>query len=448
MCSVPSQQAINISDRAYFQAAQKTSGIVVGSYTEGRVTGGAGLPIALALDGDSAWSGGVAIAALDLGWLGDRLRERELAKNGALTIADGAGRILAREPMPEQFVGTLIPDAFQHLVRAASPGSMELTSQDGTHRVIGYYPASDFTNGLYISAGLSTADAYVDIDRASFRGALIALAGIAVALAIARSTTQAFVSAPFRRIVGTLDAWRRNDLSARTRMTAKSGEMGRVGQAVDDFMDELVANRARQAQSDRQRDLLQQELDHRVKNLLATVGVVARQSFRGSSAGDEVRKFTERLQAMGSAHGLLMQERWQSASIRELVETAIAPFLNPARPQFIVEGPDWVVEARIAVSLAMAIHELCTNAAKYGALSTDRGQVDIAWEITGEADTRALTLVWTEFGRPGCGPSDRPRLRLADDRGGPGQPNLGHRAHGFPPYGRDLQHEHLHRGEC
>lgn len=132
-------------------------------------------------------------------------------------------------------------------------------------------------------------------------------------------------------------------------------------------MDELVAARQLRQKDEERRNVLMRELDHRVKNLLATVQAVARQSFK-STAPDKaaLETFNQRLAAMGEAHALLMKDDWQSATLHDVVRTAIRPFDTAEPSRFSVEGPALIMNSRAALSLGMALHELCTNAVKYG----------------------------------------------------------------------------------
>jgi hypothetical protein len=170
---------MSFADRPYFREAVESGGFVVGEFTEARVSGGPVLPVALALRDGGGRVTGVLAAALDLRWLSRHLGERALPKGGSLTVADRDGVILAREPLPERFVGTRIPDAFRHLVDAPEPGTLELTSQDGTRRVIGYVPASIPPRNVYVSTGLSASEAFADVDRATSRGVAISAAALA-----------------------------------------------------------------------------------------------------------------------------------------------------------------------------------------------------------------------------------------------------------------------------
>ena len=149
--------------------------------------------------------------------------------------------------------------------------------------------------------------------------------------------------------------------------------------------------------------LLINELNHRVKNSLAIVQGLAQQTFKGDAASQAARQgFEGRLSALAAAHDLLTLEAWQSASLRRIVEDVIAPYCGD-RERFLVNGPDIALPPKVAVSLALGLHELCTNAAKYGALSTPEGGVRVGWS----ADNGRLHLEWRERGGPPVEPPAR-----------------------------------------
>jgi len=145
--------------------------------------------------------------------------------------------------------------------------------------------------------------------------------------------------------------------------------------------------------------LLIEELNHRVKNTLAVLQSITTQTFRSASRAER-EKFEGRLGALAEAHNLLSQEKWQSAELREVIARVLQPYLlnNPERVRMF--GPRVPLSPRLAVVLAMILHEIATNAAKYGALSNDTGTVALDWEIIEESDGRKLRLVWTEAGGP------------------------------------------------
>ena len=157
----------------------------------------------------------------------------------------------------------------------------------------------------------------------------------------------------------------------------------------------------RRRAEERQR-LLVNELNHRVKNTLALVQGLALQSFReGRDPGEARSAFQERLTALAAAHDLLTRESWEGATLSQLAEEAIGHH-NAQERRITFGGPDIVLSPKAAVSLVMALHELGTNAAKYGALSTPEGRVRIAWDVAGGD---RLALEWRERGGP---PVERP----------------------------------------
>ena len=149
-------------------------------------------------------------------------------------------------------------------------------------------------------------------------------------------------------------------------------------------------------------NLLINELNHRVKNTLAIVQGLAMQSFRQVANSEEARKtFDARLTALAGAHNLLTEQNWSNASLVETIRTSIAATAGAAVERVTLSGPDMVLEPQAAVSLAMIVHELTTNAIKYGALSNSVGTVSVEWDVRAEAD---LNLIWTERGGPAVSP--------------------------------------------
>lgn len=393
-CTSKPSTVTDFSDRSYFHEAVEKQDLVVGTYIIDRITKRAALPLSLPVtEGGSIKR--VIVAFVDLEWLGAWVREREFFGGNALTIADRNGVILAREPYPERFVGTRIPDEYQHLVRGTTPGTLEMTGQDGMRRIIGYYPARDT---FYVSAGLSVDGGLEQVSKVTRFGlAVIALAIVGPFFAVWWAGFT-LIRRPARQLVHSINAWRKGNENVRTGMTG-SGTFETIGSAIDAFMDELALRREQQLKDDRMRQTLIHELDHRIKNILSMVQAVARQTFRSSQSMDEASDaFFRRLHAMAGAHQLLTKN-WQSASFRATVDAAIAPFENPAAPHFTVEGADFEAAAAIALSLSMALHELCTNAAKYGALSADRGHIDIGWTL-GEGEQDSFVFTWKERGGP------------------------------------------------
>jgi PAS domain S-box-containing protein len=148
--------------------------------------------------------------------------------------------------------------------------------------------------------------------------------------------------------------------------------------------------------AEQQRDLLVKELHHRVNNTLATVQAIAAQTFRNSGVDADARKtFEGRLLNLSNAHTTLTHENWDSVELRNLILSTLRPYGTDG-DRFFVSGPIIRVQPKSAVALSMAVHELSTNAVKYGALSVEGGCVAIAWSATGAH----FSMRWQERGGP------------------------------------------------
>jgi PAS domain S-box-containing protein len=146
-------------------------------------------------------------------------------------------------------------------------------------------------------------------------------------------------------------------------------------------------------------ELLVAELDHRVKNVLAQVAVVAASTRQGSRSIDEfLRSLDGRIQSMAAAHTLLSTSGWQSVGLDALVHSQLAPYTTGAN--ITIRGPDVMLASTEIQAVARVLHELATNAAKYGALSTPSGQVSVTWDLHRSRQATRLVLLWRETGGP------------------------------------------------
>lgn len=381
-----------------FEGAIRSSGLSVGLYqppTDGQP---AALPVAIAFP----YGGRVRLleAALDLGWLGDRLRERNTVSGSAVVIADRAGTLIAREPDPQIFVGTTLSEASQPLLHADRPGTTELVSPDGTRRIVGYQPPAANDYGLYVGVGYSTEEAFAPVFASTKRSLLMVTIGAAAGFVLAWVVGNRLFRSPIQRILDTIARRRAGDEAARTGITGDASELSALAASIDEYLDSLAAASAARHAADDRRMLLLREMNHRIKNILAAVQAIANQTFRDRATPDSLRAFGSRLAAMAAAHDLLVSENWESADLHETIAATLRPFGTDQRSRFSIDGPPVQITARAALSLAMALHELCTNAAKYGALVGTGGHVEIRWKLEpGEAGPR-FVLTWTEHGGP------------------------------------------------
>lgn len=152
--------------------------------------------------------------------------------------------------------------------------------------------------------------------------------------------------------------------------------------------------------------LILDELHHRIKNTLATVGAIASQSLRTAISLEHGQKAIEgRLLALGRAHDLLMQVSWANASLAQTIRGATEPYASPETERFLIDGPDIAISSGAVIALAMTFNELCTNTTKFGALSVPAGRVRIAWAI--DDLQRRLRLTWVEMDGPPVAPPTR-----------------------------------------
>jgi PAS domain S-box-containing protein len=147
---------------------------------------------------------------------------------------------------------------------------------------------------------------------------------------------------------------------------------------------------------------LMHELSHRSKNLLAVIQSIARRTARSASTMEEFEsRFGQRLQGLAASHDVLVVNTWQGAPLANLVRKHLEPFVDVQSSRLELTGPDIIVCAEAAQAIGLAIHELTTNAIKYGALSLPTGKVKVSWTFDGDAETpRQLILNWIEQGGP------------------------------------------------
>jgi two-component sensor histidine kinase len=164
--------------------------------------------------------------------------------------------------------------------------------------------------------------------------------------------------------------------------------------------------RQERRRAERQRELLVAELSHRVKNTLAAVIAIARQTARRSRSVTEYRDtLLSRLHALSEAHALVFEANWNEASLRQVIERTLAPFRPKDDERLVIDGPEIKVKPKAALSLTLVFHELMTNAVKHGALSAEHGRVSARWKTSSAngAGPR-VELVWKEEGGPAVSP--------------------------------------------
>jgi PAS domain S-box-containing protein len=178
--------------------------------------------------------------------------------------------------------------------------------------------------------------------------------------------------------------------TARPHVSAAGMLLGMIGVNVDVTQEEEAAAH---------RELVFGELNHRVKNTLALVQAIAQQTLKGAEAAPFAKAFQGRLANLAVAHSLLTRANWASVPLGQLASDSLM-LRGERHARYRLRGPHVSLSPKQALAIAMALHELNTNAAKHGALSTDEGRVDVDWSVGGAGAPEELHLLWRETGGP------------------------------------------------
>ena len=346
---------------------------------------------------------GVLAAHLDWVWARDMARSLE----GSLRSHRGGAEILILShdgtvllgPPPLQ--GNRLPETVLSGGRALDP--------QGTSRVgpwpdaaAGYLSASARTNGERDYPGLGwrvvvrqSADRALASVAALRWNILAAGSAVALAAAVLAWLLAGLIARPLRDLAAAAGALGRDGpLPPLPRAIVREGAM--IADALTGAADEL----ARRGEAQR---LLIDELNHRVKNTLATVQSMAAQSLKdlGDTAAAGREAFEARLLSLSRAHDVLTRESWLSADLRGIAGQALRPFQGPEAGRIALAGPDLRLPPEMALALTIILHEVCTNAVKYGALSVPAGRASLGWTLEAcPGGGRTLRIAWRERGGP------------------------------------------------
>jgi two-component sensor histidine kinase len=307
------------------------------------------------------------------------------------TVADRAGAIVARTQGGDGIVGQPMRADMQALVAAAPEGVLRgTTTREGVPAVTAFAhgPRSGYAYVLTMPEVEFEAPLRAALTRILGLGGLVAALGVVSAILLARHTVSAF-----QRL---------------TALVAGGATTGPTGlREADDLATAFTAALEERNRSERHRSLVVAELNHRVKNVLATVQAVVAQTLRGPGAADPKRFAADlggRLRALARAHDLLTTVSWEAAELDAVVRTALAPWLSEGDCGSRIDiscKPEsarvpWLSPAQ-AQTLSLALHELATNAAKHGALSGVNGRVVVTCQ---EEPGGRIDLQWIESDGP------------------------------------------------
>jgi two-component sensor histidine kinase len=271
------------------------------------------------------------------------LEKQRPSPDWTLTILDGDGTVFARLPNPESNIGKRATESAYGQMMQVQEAILPTVSLEGVQLMSGFTHSA--LTGWIVAAGIAenslVAPLWRNLAITSIIGGVLLLTGLGFAVRMAT--------------------------------TIARGEM--------------------------LHDLLIEELNHRVKNTLAILQAIATQTFRSATRAER-EKFEGRLGALAEAHNLLSKERWQGSELQEVMRQVLQPYLIAGPGRIKMFGPKVALAPRLAVVLSMIVHEIATNAAKYGALSNDAGTVTVDWEVLHEGSGPKLRMIWTETGGP------------------------------------------------
>ena len=265
ICSSSEGPQASVAQLPFFQQAMAHEGLVVGNYWQDPATGAKALHFAMQYKDKDGKIGGVVYAALDLKWLSDHLENRGLPPGGSILIADRLGNIVARLPHPEQLVGKNMRKSHEAIMDGNKAGWEEARGVDGIVRIFGYVPASLPPYDLFLSAGLSKADALVDIVRATNQGVALIIAGLLVAMLAALIGGRYFISRPISELLRVTSDWRVGNYQARVRTWDSGSEIGGLAVAFNEMADAVATRQQAQKEAERELHTLTATLEERVE---------------------------------------------------------------------------------------------------------------------------------------------------------------------------------------
>jgi two-component sensor histidine kinase len=317
------------------------------------------------------------------------LHESSLPSEWFAAVLDRRGRIIARSSRNEEFAGRpASPDFVARLT--GSTGQIESVDLEGRQTVTAYRRSglTEWTTTVWVPKSVLQ-------ERATMAAnAIGALALVTLLLSLAAGyVVSRVIRRPTRQLI----------------MSAAALKKGNIVRFEPTIMRE--ANVVGEALADASRDiqLYMREISHRSKNLLAIVQAISRQTQR--SSGDLATfstRFDNRLQSLARSHDLLVDRNWSGVLVHDLVSAQLASFLEPGDGRVRLAGPPVLLNPAASQHIGLAIHELATNATKYGALSVAEGRVHIEWrEVIADYGPRRFRMSWQETGGPSVTPSAR-----------------------------------------
>jgi two-component sensor histidine kinase len=388
--SVPRSPRLSVAHRPYFQRALETKSLVVSDLLVGQLSGRQQLALAQPTLDERGAVETVLSLALDPKVISDLLDRVPLPEDAIIGVLDSKGQRAAAVPYEPAVIGTPLRDSglFRRVAEHAQ-GHLVGRGDDGVARFYGFAHSAAAPD-LVAYVGLARDPMFADTDRLFIRRvALSAIAFVLAGLAAFWFGTYA-VRRPIMKLRTAMQRVAAGDLSVRAEVASGIDEFAELAATFDQ-----MAHKRRHAEE--QQRILLRELNHRMKNSFAAVRSIASQTLSHASDPAEFqRAFEGRLAALARASTLLVAGNWQVAELRALIEATLEPFRT--EDNLRLRGSDVTLPSEMTLTLGLVLHELATNAAKYGAFSVPAGRVEIVWAV--QAVGPRLILDWSEHDGP------------------------------------------------
>ena len=264
-CSSRKLSYASVADQPFFKRAIAADGLAVGNYWQGPTTGQKVIHFAERFRDPDGQVAGIVFAALDLDWLSQHLKERGLSPTASILIADREGNIIARLPHPEALVGKNMRKSHEAIMDGKTAGWEEAKGVDGIVRIFGYVPAQLPPYDLFLSAGLSKAEAFAPIDAANLRGISLILLGLFMALYAAWLGGRIFIRRPIAGLLRASAEWGNGNYDARVQIKDTGSEIGRLASSFNDMAAAVSARYAAQKRAEEELRQLNMTLEDRVE---------------------------------------------------------------------------------------------------------------------------------------------------------------------------------------
>ena len=264
-CSSAHLSYSSVAQQPFFKRAMTTDELAVGNYWVDPSTGQKMIHFAQRYVDANGEVAGVVFAGLDLDWLSEHLKERGLSPTASILIADREGNIIARLPHPEALVGKNMRKSHEAIMDGDTTGWEEAKGVDGIVRIFGYVPAQLPPYDLFLSAGLSKAEAFAPIDAATLRGISLIMLGLLLALYAAYQGGRIFIRRPIGGLLRAATEWGKGNYEARAHLKDAGSEIGRLGTAFNNMAAAVSARYAAQKRAEEELRQLNITLEDRVE---------------------------------------------------------------------------------------------------------------------------------------------------------------------------------------